>query len=88
MWTPTPGSPQQPYEDVIDCHFVICHNTRDFPGKYTVRRHLIMIGKTRPAELMGPPTMTLNEARRQVPAGKIPLKPAKQDDSVIVETWI
>lgn len=88
MWTPPTGSPQQPYEDVRDYHFCICYNTKDFPGKYTVRRHLIMSGKTRPAELVGPPTDTLQEARLQVPAGRACLQRNPEDDPVIVETWI
>lgn len=67
--------------------YVICYKTSDYPGKYTVRKHLIFEGRTRPADFLVA-FDTLEDARKVVPKGMTRLNRHPSDDPVILEIWI
>jgi hypothetical protein len=74
------------HDDVLPM-FTVYHDTKDFPGKWLVRRFLIVAGRALPDKLLGVGD-TLDQARALVPRGLVRLDRAVNDDPVIVETWV
>lgn len=62
-------------------------NTTDFPGLYTVRRHVIGAGTVTPDRIIGH-AKTLEEARKLVPPGLSRIDRDQSDDPVILECWL
>lgn len=68
-------------------HFItyaVYQNPSDYPGKFVVRRWLGEAPEEHPICVVD----SLAEARKNIPSYLVMLLPAKNDDPVIIETWI
>ena len=64
--------------------FVIYKNPSDYPDEYVVRRFLNDIPDLKPFAVEN----NLYLSRLKIPEGKVCVARSKDDDSVIVESWI
>lgn len=77
-------------DDVVEVYAIYDH-PRDYPDEFVARRWRIRRGLDMALADLGPPNIrgeTLNEVRRQLPAGLVRLGRLPDDDPVIVETWL
>lgn len=66
--------------------WVICFSPKDFPGKFTVRPHVLLDGEYL-VDPLSEVTDSLEAARSHVPAG-LHCMPRQPDDFLcVVETW-
>lgn len=77
-------------EDVILSTFAIYSNPTDFPGKFVVRRWVVVHGEDQPLATLAPTIVceTLDAAREALPPGLFPFLPTPEDDPKIVEIWL
>ena len=68
--------------------YAIYEHPLDFPDHFVVRRWEVRGGEIIKHELMGPPAVTLQLARRQIPRGCVKLERHPEDDVALAETWI
>lgn len=67
--------------------YTICYNPTDYPGKYTMRPHLIKAGKVVEQDVVHIAD-SLEEIRKTVPPGSVKLSPYPGDEPCIIESWI
>jgi len=75
---------------VLHTYTIYSPTTRDYPGKWVVRRWDIIPGHSKPVpwlELIAKAD-SLEEARSALPEGLFLMPRADEDDPVIYETWI
>jgi hypothetical protein len=77
-------------DDVLELYAIYDH-PRDYPEEFVARRWRVRRGLDMALADTGPPNIrgkTLDEVRRQLPAGLVCLDRFAEDDPVIVETWL
>lgn len=75
-------------EPVVET-FTIYRNPRDFPGKYVVRKWLIVKGVEGPVPTEDKYVAdTIEEVRLRIPSGFVRIERMMEDDPVIVESWV
>lgn len=68
--------------------FTVYENPSDYPGKFVVRRWLIVGGRPLADREPFAVADTLETARSSVPVGRAMLTRHRDDDPVIVEVWL
>lgn len=69
-------------------HFAIYHSPADFPGRFVVREIIHNQGLVMTTLIPLAVVDTIEEARDAVPQGLFCMPRARDDDPVIVETWV
>ena len=75
--------------DMLPIYVITGPNTKDFPGRFTVRRQ--QVGRDMTVYIDKEPIghgLTLEEARKLIPEGLSRLNRDPNDDPVIVESWL
>jgi hypothetical protein len=67
--------------------YTVFYNTVDYPKMYCVRKFHATAGHVVPMDMLGTAD-TLEEARKFIPEGLVPLSPHEEDEDTIIETWI
>lgn len=68
--------------------YVISKSPIDYPGKFVVRRHMAVLGRTQPDKEPLGVVESLREARSIIPNGFICVPRDKNDEPQIYECWI
>lgn len=75
-------------KDVLLITYAIYKNPSDYPGRFVLRKWIVLKGETNPAAGAFPVCVgTLEECRAALPAGLHRIVP-KGGDPVIVEEWV
>lgn len=68
--------------------WTICDSPSDYPGKFVVRQHFVGAASQFAAVLPAAVVDSLEAAREHIPYGLVHCPRHKNDDPVIVETWV
>lgn len=80
-------TPQQPPEETMS-QWVVCWSPADYPGKFTVRRHIIGRGWHKPTDegYVSSNIEWIRELMLRKGLARMPRQP--EDQPVIVEVWL
>lgn len=75
------------HEDLLLPVHVVYLNPSDYPTKFVVRAQYVTRNGVLVAHNPEVVTDSIEEARRTIPPGLVPMMPHPNDDPTIVETW-